>query len=150
MSGGKVYLAGPIKGLSYDWATDWREYADGYLSWHGIRGISPMRAKEYLKNEVLLKDGYDDKVLSCAKGITTRDRYDVRTCDLMLANFEGAAIPSLGTCIEFGWADAYRKPVIMVASPDNPHWHPMMTEIAGFIVPNLDEGLHVCCAILAE
>ena len=45
-----VYLAGPISGCDYEGATDWREYATQELGRYGIKGLSPMRAKEYLKN----------------------------------------------------------------------------------------------------
>ncbi len=45
-----VYLAGPIAGCSYAGCTDWREYAIGALLDAGIKGLSPMRAKEYLKD----------------------------------------------------------------------------------------------------
>jgi predicted small integral membrane protein len=44
-----VYLAGPIAGLSYKGATDWRDQAIASLAEAGIRGLSPMRAKEYLR-----------------------------------------------------------------------------------------------------
>ena len=45
----RVYLAGPIRGCSYDNATDWREYAIKELAKDGIIGVSPMRAKEFLR-----------------------------------------------------------------------------------------------------
>jgi len=41
----KVYLAGPIKGLTYTGATDWRDEAKDALYDIGIAGYSPMRAK---------------------------------------------------------------------------------------------------------
>ena len=44
-----VYLAGPITGLTFDGCTDWREYAKKSLAEAGIDGLSPMRAKDYLK-----------------------------------------------------------------------------------------------------
>lgn len=44
-----VYLAGPISGCSYEGATDWRDHATAVLARDGIKGLSPMRAKEYLK-----------------------------------------------------------------------------------------------------
>ncbi len=47
--GPTVYLAGPIAGCSYAGATDWRDRAQDVLARDGIRGLSPMRAKEYLK-----------------------------------------------------------------------------------------------------
>ncbi len=45
-----VYLAGPISGCSYEGCTDWREQVIRDLAQAGIKGLSPMRAKEYLKD----------------------------------------------------------------------------------------------------
>jgi len=44
-----VYLAGPIAGCSYAGCTEWRGEAIRHLDEFGIKGLSPMRAKEYLK-----------------------------------------------------------------------------------------------------
>jgi hypothetical protein len=46
-----VYLAGPISGLNYDGATEWRIGFAGALAEVGIKGLSPMRAKEYLRDQ---------------------------------------------------------------------------------------------------
>ncbi len=108
-----VYLAGPISGCSYEGCTDWREYAKRELSLSEISGTSPMRAKNYLSKEKSISDSYET-VLSCSKGITTRDRYDVRTCDILLANLLDAKKVSIGTIGELFWADAFRKPIITI------------------------------------
>src|SRR5688572_21568512 len=118
--GGKmntVYLAGPITGLSFDGATDWRGHAQGVLLDRGIRGVSPMRAKEYLKSEKSLKAaGYSqpDMPLSSAKGITTRDRWDCTNADVVLVNLVGAERVSIGTMMELAWADSARVPIVLV------------------------------------
>jgi len=39
----RVYLAGPITGLTYNGATTWREDARSYLAAKGITAYSPMR-----------------------------------------------------------------------------------------------------------
>lgn len=143
-----VYLSGPITGLTYVGATDWRDYAKAVLA-PEIDGLSPMRAKDYLAGEqALAAAGYSEKALSCAKGITTRDRYDTTRADLMLVNLLGAERVSIGTMIEFGWADAARVPIVLVMGDGNPHDHAMVREMAGFIVPTLDEGLDIVKAIL--
>ncbi len=108
-----VYLAGPIKGLAYDGCNDWRVYAKSRLLDLGIAGVSPMRAKEFLSLEKSVSDDYDN-VLACQKGIATRDRFDVASCNVMLAYLLGAEKVSIGTMIEFGWADAARKPIITI------------------------------------
>jgi len=147
----RVYLAGPITGLTYGNCTDWREYAQKELAVAGITGVSPLRAKNYLKayGGKLIGNEYFDKVLSCAKGITTRDRWDAMNSDLLLVNFLGAERASLGSMIEYGWADAARNPIITVMEEGgNLHDHAMVRELTGFRVETLDEGLNVAKAIL--
>jgi len=144
-----VYLVGPITGLSYGEATDWRDYAVKDLSEHNIKGISPMRCKEYLMQEKILADEYNQKVLSCAKGITTRDRWDCHRCDAILVNFLGATKVSIGSILEIAWADAAGKPIVLIIDKDNIHQHAMINEIAGFVVRTLDEGLAVVKTLFA-
>lgn len=147
----RVYLAGPITGLSYDEARHgWREEFKLLLPAH-IRCVSPMRAKEFLRNETaLIGDSkmYPGHLLAMPKGIVTRDRNDIRTCDAVVAFFLGAKNISIGTCIEFGWADAYRKPVVLIMEPGNVHDHAMITEIAGYITPSITEAAHVITHLL--
>lgn len=141
-------MAGPITGLDYKGCNDWREYVKSKLKEWGVTGVSPMRGKEYLSLEKAISDEYD-MVLSCQKGIATRDRFDVTSCDIMLVNFLGAKKVSIGTIVEYGWADAARKPIITVIEKEgNPHDHSMIKELTGFRVENLDEGLLIAKAIL--
>lgn len=144
-----VYLAGPISGLSFAECVDWRQYAINELFHHGIRGLSPMRAKDYLKSEKIIDGSYEDSVLSCARGIYTRDRFDTLRCDLMLVNLLGATKASIGTAMEFGWADSVKTPIICAIEPEgNPHDHPMIREAIGFRVATLKEALTVAISIL--
>ena len=56
---------------------------------------------------------------------------------------------TIGTMVEYGWADAYRKPVITVIEREgNVHDHPMVQKITGFRVETLDEGLETVRALL--
>ncbi len=142
-----VYLAGPIEGLHYDGCTSWREYATQELGKDGIIGVSPMRAKEFLEGKVI--EGDQNHVMATDKAITTRDRFDVEGCDVMLVNFLGAKRVSVGTCVEFGWADTYRKPVVMcMEESGNFHDHAMIREIAAYRVTSLDEGIQVVKSVL--
>lgn len=150
-----VYLAGPITGLTYDDGQDWRQYAKDWLAAEGIDGFSPLRAKTHLRSlGVLDNAGTPDSAylglnaLSEPKGITTRDRFDCIGRDLVLVNFVGAKAVSIGTCIELGWADGARVPLVLAMEEDNVHRHAMVNEVAGFIVPTLEEALVVCKAVL--
>lgn len=148
-----IYLAGPIAGLTYDEARHgWREDFVGRLPDH-IRCYSPMRGTEALKDIGVLSanpDSYPRDCISSESGIVTRDRNDVISCDAMVACFlEDGGRPSLGTAIEFGWAQAANRPIIMVAPEGNPHRdHVMMRRMAGYIVEDLDEAAHVVTHLL--
>lgn len=145
-----VYLAGPITGLSWGDATDWQDYAIKSLAKDNIRGLSPLRCKDYLKNEDALAVQYDTYVLSTGKGITTRDRWDCLRCDALLVNLLGAKKVSIGTMMELGWASAAHKPIILVMEDEgNPHDHSMVREVYGFVVNTLDHGLAVVKAMFA-
>lgn len=73
-----------------------------------------MRGKKYLANEKDIKDSYEKYPLSCQKGITCHDRMDIMRCDIIIVNFLGAKRVSIGTVMEITWADAWRKPIIIV------------------------------------
>ena len=145
----KVYLVGPITSCSYEGCVGWRDLAKDLLGQKDIVGVSPMRAKEYLENETDIDLSYDTP-LSSPRGIMTRDRFDLMTCDVILANFLGAEVVSIGTVMEIAWADLLRKPVILVMEDEgNPHDHPMVTEAAGFRLNDLRKGIDVATAILS-
>lgn len=142
MSNKKVYLAGPISGLTYEEsALGWREEIRRMMPMQ-FDLFSPMRAKHFLADVGILQGSYEEIPMSSRAGILGRDRNDVYTCDLMLANFlEDQGNLSLGTAMEFGWADAWRKPIIMIAQEDNPHRrHPMLSGAAVYVVDNLPDA----------
>lgn len=153
----RVYLAGPITGLTYDGATDWREEVINAL-WPRVVGVSPMRGKSYLAKLSVIEDAVKQQasiggtsedlyklgnVMSSPQGITGRDRNDVMHADAVLMNLLGATRVSIGTMIEAGWADAFRKPLVVVREPDNLHAHGMLDAMATYTVSTLDEGIHL-------
>ena len=144
----KVYLAGPITGISWGEATDWRDGVATELAKHDLQGFSPLRGKDYLNKETSIDPWYNDKPMSCPKGLVTRDRFDVQTSDIIIANFLGAGKVSIGTCMEIAWADAYDVPVISVMEKDNVHVHAFIQELSGYIVPDLDEAVDIAVRML--
>src|SRR5271154_4659941 len=109
----KVYLAGPISGQSFAAAADWRKYAKQELFWASegrIEGISPLRYKEYLRDEKHIAESYEHITLSSAKLITCRDRMDCKRSDAVLINVLDAKTVSIGTMIELGCAEELGKP----------------------------------------
>lgn len=158
----KVYLAGPITGLTYGDSVDWRAYAInklhdlGLAGGHKIVGYSPMRGKAYLRHEVKLRDGaYNQTIMSNDHSIVARDFNDCRTADAILVNFLDPTMVSIGTILEIGFAKALNVPVVLCIEPynDDPalrnvHDHGMVRDIAGFRCETLDEGLVTIAKLL--
>lgn len=180
----KLYLAGPITGTDYnDSRFGWRrEFADlltkmqqertNYDPW--MECFSPMREKEFLEKDQCISGMADYESLEgfgTPWGILTRDHNDVQNCDAMIACFLGAKRVSIGTCVEFGFAHAYRKPVIMVMEPErieklvaasgskdgrmvamagykNPHDHVFLRAVAGYVVPSLQNAANIAYSLL--
>lgn len=143
-----VYLAGPITGCSYGECVDWREYAIEQFS-PVVKAFSPMRAKEFLKEYATLPatdyeyvtKKYDSPFINDYQ-IVTRDRNDVLTCDAVLMNLLDAPQISIGTMVELGWADAFRKPVILVWDHEkNKHYHGFVKALAPVQVTSLEDGI---------
>ena len=146
-----VYLVGPITGLSYDGATDWRQYAKSFLSHRNIAALNPMRGKDYLLQETSIEDKYDKHVMSTSRGIMTRDYFDCMNAGVILANFLGAKKASIGSAMECAWAYVNHTPLIVcMEESGNPHDHAMIREATGYRVESLDEGLKIAAAILTD
>ena len=146
----RVYLSGPITGLSYgDAAEGWRAAFTKMLP-AGLQALSPMRGKEALEGYTELSSVcYPDLVIASPAGIVARDRNDVMTCDAVVCNLTGAQRVSIGTMIELGWADAFRKPIVLVMEargtngpdmPDNIHEHAFVSQLAAYRVETLEKA----------
>ena len=145
----RVYLSGPISGLTYKVSQDWREYAARILA-PAIACYSPLRAQGHLDGEGELRGPYSGHPLTTSQALTARDRYDCQTCDLLLVNLVDASEVSIGTCIELGWADAFRKPIVLVMEQNgsNVHDHPLVRGVCAFQVATLEDGLNVTRGVL--
>lgn len=153
-----VYLAGPITGLNYEGCTDWRQKAIDYFNEQNIAGLSPMRAKEYLKKHKTIQDSYENgvqAVLSGQRGIFARDRFDCFRADLVIVNMLGAKRVSIGTVMEIAWANSQNIPIVLIMEKGDPqtdtyniHEHSMLREACPFRVSTLEEGLDLTRIIL--
>ena len=146
-----VYLAGPITGLTYAEAQDgWRAVAEEWGGLHGVRMLSPLRGKEYLRDVGRLEKQYLHlSPLSSPHGIVHRDFNDVRNADCILANFLDATGASIGTAFEFGAAFALRTPIITVREKGSVHDHPFITIPSTYVFDNMDEALDALAFLLA-
>lgn len=146
-----VYLAGPIKGKTFNDTTGWREKMEDLLPTH-IACASPMRMKDYLKTEVegnnIIKSDYPDTVMSNQRAIFKRDKWDVQRCDVLFANLLEADTVSIGTMFELAWATIWKKPIVIAMDAENDiHDHPFVRESSGFIVNDLESAASVISAI---
>lgn len=143
-----VYLAGPIRGLTYQESTDWREFARLRLNAMGHTSMSPMRGKEYLKDKGVLlgSDGqgsFEEFPMSTEKGLFRRDIFDVSMSDCVLANLQGATELSIGTVMEIQRGYDLDKYVITVMEAGSIHDHPFVRQASSIFVPTLEYALEV-------
>ena len=151
-----VYLGGPISGLDFDGATDWRVRADNLLSPHGIKTLNPLRYQEHLRSVGTFTNAAREAArlespMSMPKGLTIRDKWDAKRCNVLLVNFIGAKTVSIGTVMEISWAEDAGNPVVVAIEPDgsNPHEHAMLNHCIGFRVPTLWDATDVTRQLLA-
>lgn len=153
-----IYLAGPIAGLTYDEAQDWRltfsEWMRRYSSGR-IECYSPLRGKSELRSRDALNCyGYDHvSPLATPKAIMARDFMDCSTADLVVANLAGqkvGAVISIGTVMEIAFAYAKRVPVLAIVPPesDSISEHAMMQEAINFYAPDTEDAALMATHIL--
>lgn len=147
----KVYLSGPISGLSYKEARfGWREQF-AFLLNASITVLSPMRHEGHLAEiKGPLEKAYPDNLFSHPKMIVAKDFLDVDQSAIVVANFLGAQRVSIGTAVELGYAYAKGKTIVVIMDKNNIHVHPFITEIAATVVGSVTEAAHVVNSLLSE
>jgi hypothetical protein len=142
-----VYLAGPIAGLTYEDANKWREEFQQDLP-EFIHCLSPTRFKNFAAGRIGTQP-YNIHPLSTDKGLTRRDLFDVERSSAIIVNFLDTERVSIGTCIEIGAKGVLDgRLMIMIMEKDNCHDHPMIREIADYVVTSVKEAKELLVAIL--
>lgn len=144
-----VYLAGPVLGMTEDQANDWRKLADNDLADFGIVGISPLRC-EPIHGETY-EAGYPDERFGTARAIMSKNMFDVKQCDMVLAYIpkpEPGKHHSWGTMQELAWGRAFDKPVILVSDDPEIRNHPVINASCGWVLDNLEDAIAVAVGIL--
>lgn len=75
--------------------------------------------------------------------LTQRDKWFCEKADVVLANFEHSEKPSIGTCIELGWADEAGTPIVAAIPDGNVHEHPIVLNVVKFRTRTLNEAARV-------
>ena len=146
----RIYLAGPISGLTYEKAQDWRDKVAYALNSDNVECLTPMRGKGFLKGRTIHSGAWENEVAS-QKGITRRDMFDTINATCLFVNLLGAKVASMGTVMELAWAYLEHIPTIVIAEKDNIHAkHVMMQEACTYIVPTIEEGVELARYLLNE
>ena len=152
-----VYLGGPIAGLTYDEASDWREAATEACAALGYSVYSPMRGKDVLRPQYTHRVfGFNAEVSNGLLGPFARDMHDIRRCDVMIAHIGTSEDVSIGTMIELGAAYALGKFVVVVLpnvrgrpyADTAGRLHPFVAGVATAVVGTIEEAYGVLEALL--
>lgn len=154
MTYSKIYLAGGMAGITKLAADSWRDYVAERLD--GIHEMpkgpsievlcfNPTRGEDTDAGAKFSATATNTSPFNTVQGIIGRDRNDVKTADLIFMNLLGAKRVSIGTTVELGWSDAWRKPLILVMEKSgNVHEHIFYQGLCTYRVETLDEG--IACA----
>lgn len=139
-----VYVAGPVSKGSFSDCSRWRDKAKFHLD--NLDGkfkvLDPLRGKECTANEkYLLPSGYTGNASDHV--IFETCIWDIRRCDVVLANLSEAKVVSIGTMFEIAWAYSLGKYIVVVMgdSDSDLHNHAFVKEAASIILPNLEEAM---------
>lgn len=138
----KVYLCGPITGLKFDEASDWRDSSSDFVERLRVLGwdvLSPMRGKDVFRkpNDEPLDAFFDDGAPA-----VQQDLDDIEDSEAVIVNLLGAERVSLGSMCELGYAYAKGKPIILVYEGDsNVHHHVFPEYMATVVVESLEGAL---------
>lgn len=136
-----VYLAGPMAGQSFVAAATWR--ADVAERLPAIDFLNPMRGRPELAEAETLGSSRHGGLLD-ERAVVARDLRDIEHADVVLFNLTAAESASVGTMVEYGFARALGKFLLVVlAGESNPHHHPFVRELAHVTVGCLDDAISV-------
>ncbi len=172
-----IYVCGPMAGLNWRRMGDWRDEVEQRMPDCEIR--SPTRGKDWIRRVKAISGlAYAEKPFGSITAIIKRDHWDVRSSDLVLANFLDPAVvtirdilkehgvslketripskvlsmgteqASIGSMVEYGFAYAYHTPVIAVMREKSIHRHVFPLGITLEIVPDLDTGIFLARKLL--
>lgn len=133
----KVYLGGPITGLTYDDCTSWRDEVQPALEAEGIEVRNPMRDKEHF----VIGNGPLPSRFDAESDAVQQDLNDIDEVDVILVNLIGATHVSIGSMCELGYAKARGKYIIVAYEEGSIHDHLFVELLATDVVASLEDAL---------
>jgi nucleoside 2-deoxyribosyltransferase len=142
----RVYVCGPMTGVVVSEFVKVRSVISDELRKRGLHPVDPTRAKNYVEADKPLLDSADTD-----KYIVSRDFNDVKNCDAVLADLRIADRVSIGSMVEFGWADALRIPIVTLHTQDRTdvYDHAFIRHMSMYETRYLDDAVQALVDILA-
>lgn len=151
-----VYLAGPVSGLSYDEANDWRVKVTRVLL-PDIICLNPLRGKEHLasKTSPIMPSPMDG--FCTDQAIVMRDYNDVLRSAAVLVHLVppshssslGSDHISIGTLFELAWAFRLRKIVVATGvDADTAYNHPFVRQAVTYFAADLPDAVDFMKTVL--
>jgi len=147
----KLYLFGPITGLTYEGCSSWRDYVSGQLPEYHC--IDPLRGCIIKDPSAVMLATYEGdnnwkkKTIASSRAIMAQSRWDVQRADLLLGTLQGSTKVSIGSCFELAWASDARVPVICAMALEF-YDHPMIKESVTHPVETLAQCVEIARALL--
>jgi len=137
----KIYLAGPITGLTGEEVISRYEEKIAILSDYGYEVYQPMLGKMNMRTEEQFRSGGYDHPVANDHAIFERDHWMVSSVDVVLADLSnsGSRI-SIGTMMELAWASHMSKHIVAVMQNDNVHNHAFVRQAATIIFPAIEDA----------
>lgn len=136
-----VYLAGPITGLTFEKASEWRDdpLLVESLAKQGYVTLNPLRGKPHLSES---RDPLPARYTDAQEMMeVTQDLGDIDKASAVLANLRDVTHVSVGTCWELGYAYAKQKPVVTVISHGGPYDHLFVHRTSYKVVQSMFEAV---------
>lgn len=143
--GETIYLAGPIVGLSYPDAANWRIEVTPELVAAGYRVLDPLRAERVLALDFADRPISDTNWAGVVEDPFKRDVWDIRRCDVVLADLTLERKVSRGTSFELGMAYALGKGIVLVTTTAVDKLHPFLKGPATVVCATLEDAIEWLC-----
>jgi len=145
----RIYLAGPISGMSKGEVMDYWDGAKKKFTAMGYTVFNPMTGKDQFRNDNPMEKfrsagenntGTKYNPIITDHAITHRDMWMVKIVDIVYANLYKSKQVSIGSVTEIAWAKAFGKNVIVVMEEGNIHNHAFIKENATAVFETPEEA----------
>lgn len=146
----RLYLSGPISGVSYGEIADWRKRAMAMFP----ASVSVYDPASSFCDAELASDAPETPSAALARLmhgrlVVDRNKHIIQSSDVVLANLLDSQRASIGSIGELFWANAFRIPIVIVREQSgNVHDHAMLNAIASVVTSSLEDGCEAALNIL--